>query len=781
MRRSRFALLLVLGMLAAVLPVGAAAPALAVADGVIINEVDSDTPSYDELEFIELYDGGVGGTALDGLSVVLYNGSDDESYLPAFDLDGYSTDSAGYFVIGSVAGADIHVEPGSQGWLQNGRDAVALVQGNAVDYLNDSPLPVAGIVDAIVYDTNDTDDPVLIAALLNPGQPQVNEGGNGDKDHHSNQRCQNGEGGARNTASYDQRTPTPGAENDCPVPPPAFGACYDGLETPINVIQGDGYASPDVGVGRVIEAVVVGDFQGSGNLNGFFVQEEDFDADSDPATSEGLFVYDSYLGVDVAVGDVVRVRGTVGEYSGGTQLGGVDMVDVCASGASVTTEKLTLPRAPGADYESVEGMSVHFDQNFVATENYNLGRYGEVALSLNHLLENPTNVVPPGVPANNKSDKNDRSRILLDDGRSGSNLEPPSYIGEGGTLRVGDTTRYLRGVMAESNGSYRIHPTVDVTFNRVNVRPGTAPDVGGEVTVAAFNVLNYFTTLKSRGAWNSWELGRQRAKLVSAITAMDANVVGIMEVENADDNGPLLDLVAGLNVAVGLGTYAAIETGMIGTDEIAVGFIYQPAMVTPVGDFAILDSTVHADFKDSKNRPALAQTFEDGDGGRFTVVVNHLKSKGSSCASIEDPDVGDEQGNCNLTRTAAAEALATWLESDPTGSGDGDFLIIGDLNSYAKEDPIEALTDAGYTDLVGHYEGPDAYSYVFRGEAGYLDHALANKSMRKQVTDTLVWHINAAEPTALDYKGWNQDELYTTGPWRSSDHDPVIVGLDLRS
>jgi len=161
------------------------------------------------------------------------------------------------------------------------------------------------------------------------------------------------------------------------------------------------------------------------------------------------------------------------------------------------------------------------------------------------------------------------------------------------------------------------------------------------------------------------------------------------------------------------------------------------------------------------------------------VVVNHFKSKGSACDDIGDPDIGDGQGNCNLTRTSAAIALSNWLASDPTGSGDPDFLIMGDLNSYAKEDPIAALQSAEYTDMLAAYAGTEAYSYVFDGQSGYLDHALANGNLVSQVTDVAVWHINADEPAALDYNDYNQPDLYAPDPYRSSDHDPVLVGLNL--
>jgi len=189
---------------------------------------------------------------------------------------------------------------------------------------------------------------------------------------------------------------------------------------------------------------------------------------------------------------------------------------------------------------------------------------------------------------------------------------------------------------------------------------------------------------------------------------------------------------------------------------------------------------------DEKNRPALAQTFaQQTTVEKVTVVVNHLKSKGSPCDALGDPDTGDGQGNCNMTRTHAATALSVWLATDPTGSGDPDILIIGDLNAYAKEDPITILTHAGYTDLFATLVGVAAYSYGFAGQFGYLDYALSSASLTPQVTGVTEWHINADEPPVLDYntefKSANQvNTLYAPDPYRASDHDPVLVGLNLQ-
>jgi hypothetical protein len=189
---------------------------------------------------------------------------------------------------------------------------------------------------------------------------------------------------------------------------------------------------------------------------------------------------------------------------------------------------------------------------------------------------------------------------------------------------------------------------------------------------------------------------------------------------------------------------------------------------------------VDPNFDSDRNRPAIAQTFERSTGGgRFTVVVNHLKSKGSPCDDIGDPNTGDGQGNCNLTRTAAAVALTNWLATDPTNSQDSDFFIIGDLNAYAMEDPITAIKNAGYTDLVAAANGgPWTYSYTFDGQAGYLDHSLASPDAASQVFGTTIWHINTDEPSVIDYNvEFKPQDLYTPTPYRASDHDPVIVGF----
>ncbi|MDH5504382.1 MAG: ExeM/NucH family extracellular endonuclease [Acidimicrobiia bacterium] len=592
---------------------------------------------------------------------------------------------------------------------------------------------------------------------------------------------------------------TPGAVNALiSVLTDPLGACGDSA-TLIHDIQGSGLVSTDVGSIREIEGIVTGDFEAGSELSGFFMQEESADFDAHGTTSEGIFVFNSGVGA-VNTGDTVRVRGSVAEFFGLTEINNVVSVTVCPATGTTAPAPWSLPVTSVNDWEWVEGMEISISQTLYASGNFTQARFGEVDLSVGGPLENPTNVVAPGAPAIALQDLNDRSRIQLDDASSIQNPLPlPPYLGAGNTLRTGDTLPGITGNVNYSFGAYQLEPTQTVTFTRANPRPGV-PDVGGRIEVAAYNVLNYFTTLDGsgsicgpdanqgcRGADNQFEFDRQRAKLVTAISKLDAEVVGLMEIENHPGDVPVADLVAGLNAATAPDTYSYIATGAVGSDAIRQAILYKPAYVTPLGAFETLDSADDPSFDDTLNRPMVVQTFvENATGAVFTVGVNHLKSKGSDCNAVGDPDTGDGQGNCNITRTNAAQAIVDFLATDPTGSGDSDFLIIGDLNAYAMEDPVTTIEAGGYIDLIerdlgtgGFVDG--AYSFNFFSQSGYLDHGLASGSMAAQVSDANFWHVNADEPSGLDYNNFNQPGLYTDAEFRSSDHDPVVIGLSLKT
>ena len=622
---------------------------------------------------------------------------------------------------------------------------------------------------------------------------------------------------------------TPGAGND------ACGSAGEPVMARIHAIQGSGPGVAISGPVRVEDVMVTALFEDGDLLDGFFVQERDVNTDGDPTTSEGIFVFcRSNCPADLAVGDAVTLEGDATEFFGMSQIdvsSDDGLIAILSSRNPLPTPTpLKLPASgstAGEDtFEGVEGMIVEFRDKLVVSEYFQLARFGQVVLALDERPFQFTHQNAPSVAGYAAFlEELARRRIILDDDNNDQNdaieglaADEPYYYPAGGLsivnrFRGGDTIRYLTGVMhwswagAGGTDAWRVRPLpehYDYSFVPANPQPAVPGPVGGSLRVASFNVLNYFTTideggnlcgpssLDCRGAHSQEELIRQREKIVEALAVIDADIVGLIELENNED-AALTDLVDALNAQLGAGTYAFIGTGAIGGDAIKVGLIYKPATVAPAGPFAILDSSVDPTFIDTKNRPVLIQTFDEkASRERLTVAVNHLKSKGSPCDDVGDPDLGDGQANCNLTRTDAAAALASYLLTDPTGSGDPDFLILGDLNAYAMEDPITILTGAGYTDLVKAFGGAQAYSFLFDGQLGYLDHALASSSLLDQVTGVTKWHVNADEVPLFDYNDdfqtGNEQSFeresaalptYEPNALRSSDHDPLIVGLAL--
>ncbi len=515
------------------------------------------------------------------------------------------------------------------------------------------------------------------------------------------------------------------------------------------------------------------------------------------------------------------------------------VVDVHGMAAAIDLPSVGTTVSQDGDYqpdlEAYEGMLVTVPETLTITEQFNLDRFNEMKLVAGERPETFTQINDPDVAAYQQYLQQLGARtITYDDGLNVENapisnvggLDPnddpntaPNYA-TGNAPSMGDTVTGLTGVLdyqwagnSASGSTWRIRSIEndDNTFVDANPRAETPEDVGGRLKVASFNVLNYFTTLSGntdiglarRGAENATEFARQTEKLVDAIVAIDADVLSLIELENdfevGSDGNAIAYLVAQLNAELGAGTYAWVNPGQkfVGGDAIAVGFIYKTATVEITEDttVAILNDADLADLGlsgllgqssvghvfDGTNtsRNALAVSFtEIATGESFTAIANHLKSK-SGTGTGADADQGDGQGNWQNQRELAAEALTKWADSDPTGSGDSDVLLIGDFNAYAKEDAVEIIESAGYENLgVGNGE----YSYVFDGQTGTLDQAFANDSMAGQVTDTTHWHINSDEADALDYNtNFNRDTAIFDGdtPARNSDHDPLIIGLNL--
>jgi len=608
----------------------------------------------------------------------------------------------------------------------------------------------------------------------------------------------------------------------------------------IHEIQGRGPALTMPGAVVTVTAIVVGDFQEADELSGFFLQEEDADTDGDPMTSEGIFVYCGECPVAVQEGDQVEVTGKAEEFFGMSQLdisaaGAEGGLRIVSQGNVVSPALLTLPfKGPGDaenTLEPYEGMLVRFPQALTITEFFQLGRYGQLVLADGRQAQYTLNNAPDeaGYAANREQLR--AARIILDDPNNEQNIDPVYYPRPGGFavdryLRGGDTVEGLTAVLhwsfAGTSGTeaWRLRPTEQypVRFARSNPRMAP-PQVAGGLRVASFNVLNYFNGdgqgggfPTDRGAHSPAELVRQTAKIVDALTTLDADIIGLQELENDYGEGArsaVQSLLDALNGEAGPGAYAYVDPGMarLGDDQIAVGLLYRTVAVrlAPGTTPRVLDTPTDLFRGEGSNRAVLAATFEVADaersdyGARLTVAVNHFKSKGLSTLSAdgacpENPncDQNDGQGNWNRRRTRAAEALVDWLDGDPTGSKESDFLIIGDLNAYAMEDPVTTIEAAGYVNLLRQFGGSAPYSIAFDGQWGYLDHALASAGLAGQVGSAAIWHINADESSLLNYNDTILDpgeaafqakpastELYAPNAYRSSDHDPVLIDINL--
>lgn len=465
---------------------------------------------------------------------------------------------------------------------------------------------------------------------------------------------------------------------------------------------------------------------------------------------------------------------------------------VCARGQTVTPATLTLPVATLSVLAAHEGMRVRLPQTLTVSDTHALGRYGSVVLSHGR-LRIPTHIAPPAEAAALAA-ANARNRIVLDDGstrRDPATVRyPPPALSAANTLRAGYTVRSVEGVLELRYGAWRLQPVAgaaplfDAASNPRTDAPARHPDA--DARIVSFNVFNYFNgdghgggfdAPAGRGAKTPAAFARQEAKIVAALRALRADVIGLMEIAN-NGHG---DASAVRRLAARLGEgWRAVDPGTarLGRDAIAVALLYDSRTIEPVGRAVTVSLG-------GRHRPPLAQTFRRIGGTRaWTVAVNHLKSKNCPDATGADLDRSDGQGCWNAARTRAAVRIADWLAGSPTGAAADGVLLVGDLNSYAKEDPIRALESRGYANLVARFVGDAAYSYVFRGEAGSLDHALATPALTARVKAVHVWHINADEPFALqpvpDYKtAALRSSYYAPDAYRSSDHDPVVVDLAL--
>ncbi|WP_025763006.1 ExeM/NucH family extracellular endonuclease [Dyadobacter tibetensis] len=587
-----------------------------------------------------------------------------------------------------------------------------------------------------------------------------------------------------------------------------------GIPTLISSIQGQG--SQATGGTFTIEGIVTGVFA-DWSPAGFYVQEEDTDSDNDPLTSEAIFVVEA--SPSVGVGQKVKVAGDVSESSAAPSYEQAVLqptsISILASNQPLPTPvSFSLPALSSTYLERFEGMLVTYPGTLTVSDNYELGSYGSIKLSEGGLVYQPTQILDPNdatasgtsssgtsnlAAINQLKEDNALRTIVLDDGRAIAPISLP-YVNADHTLRVGSTVSGITAIMGYGYQAYRLQPLpaghtyATATNFSYAPRPGSVPSVGSAtVKVASFNVLNYFNGdglgggfPTARGASTLVEFERQRAKIISALSEINADVVGLLEIEN-DGNGAnaaLSDLVRGLNDRMGPDTYRFITETVTGTDQIRCAIIYKPTKVLPVGSAMGSTNPVF-------DRPPLAQNFQIvlpsariAAPIQFNYIVNHFKSKGCGSATGANADQNDGQGCYNGRRKDQANELLNFISTVKSSSGNDYVISMGDYNAYYQEDPMDVLRAGGQVVLANATD----YSYLFDGQLGSLDHAVVSSQLNTLVSGVAKWNINSVEPDYLSYKdevnSGGSDRVnpwsatYTSDAFRSSDHDAVIVGLD---
>jgi predicted extracellular nuclease len=582
----------------------------------------------------------------------------------------------------------------------------------------------------------------------------------------------------------------------------------DDEPSPISMIQGSGLVAQS-GT-HYVEGIITGRFPFLSPA-GFFLQEEDVDADADSNTSEGIYVISD---TTLDIGDKVRILGDT--YEGALApsynqacISPQEIILISKGNPTPHAHDIKLPLSNKNDLERYEGMILHFTDTLTVSNNANLGKYGEITISQGGLIYQPSQVIDPndtvssGVNASGKSNvslidsikrQNDLRSFLLDDGRASAMSILP-YVDVNNTLRVGSTLDSLWGIMTFAFDEYRLQP-VDISNVKINhqARP-SVPFIGADANIklASFNVLNYFNGdglgggfPTTRGANSLAEFTRQRDKIIKAIIELDADVLGLIEIENdgIGVNSAIQNLVNGVNAYLGAGTYTIINDGdtiqQFSKDEIRCGIIYKSKILDTVGTAVLGSDTVF-------NRPPLAQAFKvKSSDSVFVFIINHFKSKSCEESKGADKDQADGQGCYNDKRRRQAAALISFINNEVIPKSKSNrILCMGDYNSYYEEDPLDTIRSSGLIIL----SDSKSYSYLYQGQIGSLDNAIVTKELLPFITGVEKWNINSSEPPYLDYEDDIDDGggdltnfwsfLYSDVPFRCSDHDPVLVGLSL--
>jgi len=601
--------------------------------------------------------------------------------------------------------------------------------------------------------------------------------------------------------------------------------------TPIEQVQGTGDSSALAGQQATVRGVVTGAYA-EGGIRGFYLQSAGTGAQLPTGGSPAVFVYAPDEVSSVQVGDHLQVSGTVSEYYGLTQIKAESVQGLEEAAEAIKPLAISLPNDE-AGREQIESMLVEPQGEFTVSDNYSLNQYGELSLAMGtssilpgeKLLRQPTDVFAPGSgQAAALAEENAQRSIVVDDGATlnfstakNTTVALP-YIDAEQRVSVGANAAFTGPMILDYRYDlWRLQPQgqvigaddADIALAFEQIDNEAPQEVGGNVSVGSFNVLNYFTTTgdqlegckyytdregnpltvrqgcDARGAANAESFARQQSKIVAALGKFTADVVVLEEIENSarsgqDRDAALAHLVEQLNSAAGQKIWSYVPSpAAIPADEdvIRTAIIYRAKTVKPIDESVILDDEAFGNARDP-----LGQAFQKVGGNqntRFVVVANHFKSKGSNPDDGSgNADSGDGQGAWNADRVEQAKALVGFADQLKQSRNTRKVLLAGDFNSYAAEDPIRVLADAGYVDLGA---SADSQSYIYDGLSGSLDHILASPELAAKVTGQDIWNINAIESVGYEYSRYNYNitDLFTANQYRSSDHDPVLVGLEL--
>ena len=550
-----------------------------------------------------------------------------------------------------------------------------------------------------------------------------------------------------------------------PEPEADIGQCPAPTAT-IASVQGDATKSPM----RKQTVTVRGIVTLIQSEQGLYIEEPDSDGDS--RTSNAIFIQSTDLPAGVQPGSVISARGMVFELGKGyfslTAITRVDELIQCATGQALPLTAITLP-LDNTEREALEGMRIQIDEPLVVTNAYQLGR-GNMTLSANGIHFAPTEIMAPGPETTDRLKQNRASAlpVMLTESTDNPRL-----------LISGSPISNITGVMAHDGRALRL--------SLQSLSTGTAPDFAlpgtakaGALRIVGMNLHNYFNGdgkgqgfPTPRGAKTIEGFEQQRDRIGAAIKVLDPHVLGVMELEN-DGFGPdsaAADFIQLAHDATRK-TWAVARPveDNTGSDKITVGLFYRSDLLEAIGPAQTLTGP---EFR--RSRQPLAQVFKKRPNGEtILVVVNHLKSKGSCLESGQDADQKDGQGCWNPMRLASAKKMSAWVKTIAASTGTDNILILGDMNAYRNEDPINAIRDAGFTELMDKKqrdkEQGQVYSFVYFGQHGTLDYAFSSDVMLPNVEQAFIWNINAALPA----------NMKLPQPWlRFSDHDPVVV--DIRS